>query len=244
MWREEMLKGLVVFRPAEVPPGLLVAFSGRGEAPAAEISPTAYLARRFTSLLGLPQLPIVRATQVHGVRAARIRGAPPAGEVVDAGECDVLATDAPGVGLIVQTADCVPIGLAGKRVVAAVHAGWRGSAQNAAASAIEALKELGEDPAAIRVWLGPSIGRCCYEVGGEVAARFAGDFLGPSRDGRFRLDLAAVNRAQLAAAGVRAENISAHSACTFCGGERFASFRRDGERAGRMIGLIARFARA
>ena len=158
----------------------------------------------------------------------------------DAGECDILATDLPGVALVVQTADCVPIVLAGVRSVAAVHAGWRGSARNAAAAGVAALGELGEAASSLRAFLGPAIGACCYEVGGEVAAQFAGEFLRRSCEGRFRLDLSAVNRAQLEAAGVPRANISAHPSCTRCGGERFASYRRDGAAAGRMITLIAR----
>jgi len=121
-----------------------------------------------------------------------------------------------------------------------VHAGWRGSAGNAPSAGIAALAELGENPSTLRAWLGPSIGACCYEVGGEVAAQFAGEFARRLCNGRFVLDLAAVNRAQLVAAGLPVGNISAHSACTRCGGEKFASYRRDGAAAGRMIALAAR----
>jgi copper oxidase (laccase) domain-containing protein len=77
-------------------------------------------------------------------------------------------------------------------------------------------------------------------VGGEVAAQFAGELVRGCCGGGFLLDLRAANRAQLEAAGVPAENISVHPACTKCGGERFASYRRDGPRAGRMIALVAR----
>jgi copper oxidase (laccase) domain-containing protein len=81
---------------------------------------------------------------------------------------------------------------------------------------------------------------CCYEVGGEVAARFAGDFVRRGCGGSFTLDLPAVNRAQLEEAGVESGAIAIHPVCTKCGGERYASYRRDGGRAGRMIALIAR----
>ena len=239
-WVEEQKVGGWVFRPADPPPGLLVAFSGRGEGPKDESSPTAFLARRFACSLGTGELPIVRSTQVHGSRAVIVREPPSRGEVLDAGECDILATDLSGVAVVVQTADCVPIVLAGTRSAAVVHAGWRGSARNAAGAGVAALAELGESPFSVRAFLGPSIGACCYEVGNEVAAQFAGEFTKRSRDGRFRLDLAAVNRAQLVAAGIPPENISAHPACTKCGGARFASYRRDGAAAGRMIALAAR----
>jgi hypothetical protein len=178
--------------------------------------------------------------QVHGVAAAAIRDDAPPGESRDAGECDVLATDRVGAALVVQTADCVPILLHAPAVIGAAHAGWRGSAQNVAGAAVAALRDLGAQPRLTRAWLGPSIGPCCYEVGGEVAAQFAGDFVRAGCGGGFRLDLRGVNVAQLTAAGIPPASIWVHPACTKCGGDRFASYRRDGARSGRMIALIAR----
>ncbi|HKA37243.1 MAG TPA: polyphenol oxidase family protein [Thermoanaerobaculia bacterium] len=230
----------IPWRPSGAPPGLLVAFSSRGVAPPGTASPTEYLARRFAESLSLPDVPIVRATQVHGRTAVEIAEAPTRGSVRDAGECDILATALPGVALVVQTADCVPMVLAGDRAIAVVHAGWRGSAKNAAAAGVDALGRLGEEPARLRAFLGPSIGACCYEVGGEVAAQFAGEFARHSCGGRFHLDIAAVNRAQLESAGVPPSAIASHSSCTMCGGDGYASYRRDGAAAGRMIALALR----
>ena len=239
-WVEETKDGVPLFRPVGTSAGLLVAFSGRGASPESEASPTSFLGRRFAAALGMDGIPLVRATQAHGNRAVEIREKPAESEVRDAGECDALATDLTGVGLIVQTADCVPIVLAGHQAVGIVHAGWRGSAKNAAAAGLAALIGLGERPEDVRTWLGPSIGACCYEVGREVAAQFAGELVRGRCGGGFLLDLRAANRVQLEAAGVPAENISVHPSCTKCGGERFASYRRDGRRAGRMIALVAR----
>ncbi|HKD11296.1 MAG TPA: peptidoglycan editing factor PgeF [Thermoanaerobaculia bacterium] len=239
-WIESTAGNIAAFEPAVLPAGLTVAFSSRGVAPEGEASPTAFLARRFADAIGLPKIPIVRATQVHGNTAAVIRDPPGAGEVRDAGACDILATTLPGVALVVQTADCVPIVLAGRRVIAVVHAGWRGSAKEAAASGVEALVSLGENPAEVDAWMGPSIRACCYEVGGEVAAQFAGDFVRADCGGKFRLDLMSVNRAQLESSGIASDRIAIHPACTLCGGEKFASFRRDGAKSGRMIALVAR----
>ena len=208
-------------------------------APEGEPSPTSYLARRLAGTLGFGDLPIVRATQVHGRSISRVREAPEPGVVAGAGECDILATSRTGLGLAVQTADCVPILLATPGAAGAAHAGWRGTAQNAAGTAVSALRELGADPGEVAAWIGPSIGSCCYEVGGEVAAQFAGDFLRSACNGRYRLDLKAANVAQLVAAGLSAERIAVHPGCTLCGGEKFASYRRDGAAAGRMIALIA-----
>ena len=164
----------------------------------------------------------------------------PRGQAGDSGECDVLVTDRVGTAVVVQTADCVPILLAAPGAVGAAHAGWRGSARNVAGAAVAALRALGTRPSEISAWLGPSIGPCCYEVGGEVAAQFAGDFIRAGCGGGYRLDLRAVNAAQLVEAGVPRSAISIHPACTRCGGEGYASYRRDGGKAGRMIALIAR----
>jgi polyphenol oxidase len=228
-----------LFTANDLPQGLIAAVSERGAAPPGTASPTEFLARRFAAELGVSDLPLVRGTQVHGRRVVTVEERPAEGETVDAGSCDALVTRLPGVGLVVQTADCVPILLAATDAVGAVHTGWRGAASNVAGAAAEALFAITEDPGSVRAWLGPAIGPCCYEVGGEVASRFAGEFARFS-DERCRLDLPAVVRSQLEEAGVAPGNIAVSESCTRCGGERFASYRRDGERAGRMITLIAR----
>jgi polyphenol oxidase len=241
-WTDEMRGDVRLIVPADVPSGTIVAFSGRGHAPEGEPSPTPLLARRLATVLGQGALPIHWAKQVHGIAASTVRNPAPFGHADNVGECDSLATDRPGVALVIQTADCVPILLAAPGAVGAAHAGWRGSAQNVAASAVAALERLGAAPATLRAWLGPSIGPCCYEVGGEVAAQFAGDFVRAGCSSGYRLDLRAVNVAQLEAEGVPRASISVHPICTKCGGEGFASYRRDGAKAGRMIALVARLA--
>ncbi len=184
------------FRPLDAIDSFIVAVSARGIAPTGTASPTGFLARRFAESLGLGELPIVRATQVHGARVVAMEETPAPGVVVDAGPCDALVTRLPGVGLAIQTA--------------------------------------------ARAWLGPSIGSCCYEVGEEVAGRFPSRFARASGEGKSFLDLAGVVRWQLEEAGIPPENVSAHASCTHCGGDRFASYRRDRERAGRMIALVTR----
>jgi len=239
-WLDETRGGMRVLRPSSTPEGLVVAFSGRGHAPEGEPTPTPFLARRLADALALDGTRIHWAKQVHGVAALTVRADGRAPGEICAGEGDALATDRAGEALVVQTADCVPILLSGVRAVGAAHAGWRGSAKNVAAAAVSALRALGEEPAGLRAWIGPSIGSCCYEVGGEVAAQFAGDCVRAGCGGGYRLDLRAVNVAQLVEAGILLEAIAVHPACTRCGGEGFASWRRDGAKAGRMIALIAR----
>ncbi len=230
-----------VFRPGDVPGDILVAVSVRGTAPPQTPTPTALLARRFAEALGYRDLPIVRATQVHGSRVVVVTEAPKPGEVVDAGECDALVTSLPGVGLVVQTADCVPVILAAANAVGVVHAGWRGAAAGVARVAAEAFLALTRDVDSARAWLGPAIGPCCYEVGEEVAENFAPAHRRPGAGEKPHLDLPSAVRSQLEAAGIRRERIMQPNGCTFCGGDRFASYRRDGTTAGRMIALVARF---
>jgi YfiH family protein len=229
-----------LFIASDPPEGVIAVVSERGTAPPGTTSPTEYLARRFAVDLGLPELPLVRATQVHGNRVVVIDALPAPGETMDAGPCDALVTRLSGVGLVIQTADCVPILLAGEGAIGAVHAGWRGAAAGVVGAAADAFLSLAGNRGSVSAWLGPSIGACCYEVGPEVAGRFPGGFARPSRDGKYILDLAGAVRRHLEDAGIPPANVSGHDGCTMCGGERFASYRRDREKAGRMIALIAR----
>jgi len=157
-------------------------------------------------------------------------------------EGDGLAADRPDCLIGVRTADCLPILIADERrqVVAAVHAGWRGSVAGIGAKAVAFLERtLGSRPVDLRVAIGPGIGPCCFEVGPEVAGRFREVF--PERmdlGGRARIDLVEVNRRHLRRAGVSGERITSASLCTRCEVEWFESFRRDGEASGRMLSAI------
>ncbi len=159
-----------------------------------------------------------------------------------AGEGDALISNRSGVLVGVRTADCAPVLLVDvrRRAVAAIHAGWRGSAGEIARLAVEALRaNYGTDPLDIYAAIGPCIRECCYEVGPDVAQRFARWI--PALDGvelPVKIDLAAVNRRQLESAGVPAGQIYDCGLCTRCLVEDFYSYRRDGARSGRMISAI------
>src|SRR5690606_30830206 len=125
--------------------------------------------------------------------------------------------------------------------VGLVHAGWRGTCQGIAARAVEAMAHaFGTRPQSCEAVLGPSIGPCCYEVGPEVAERFAGWAESPVRvrDGRLHLDLWAANRHLLEAAGVPAANSHTAAMCTRCRSDRFVSYRAAGGQTGRMAAVI------
>lgn len=180
-------------------------------------------------------------TTVQQVHSARILDAcGRKGEQI--GEGDAIISAEPGVAIGIKTADCVPVLLADSenRVVACVHAGWRGTAANIVGVTIDALLSRGCRPADIRVAIGPSIGSCCYEVGEDVARHFSQWPEGIIGNGVPKLDLRAINEAQARDAGVR--QVWKSDECTFCRAERFYSFRREKEQAGRMISFVNRLA--
>jgi YfiH family protein len=167
---------------------------------------------------------------------------PAGGRVGLIGEGDALLEDAPGAVVAVRTADCIPILLIDerRRAVAAVHAGWRGTAAGIAQRALEAMRErFGTDAGDVHAAIGPGIGECCFEVGPEVAAIFGSAVTAVGRNDmgndRVHIDLAAENRRQLLEAGVTGERIYASNLCTKCLSGDFHSFRRDREAAGRLF---------
>jgi len=150
------------------------------------------------------------------------------------GDGDALLENTLGHLVGVKTADCIPILLADEehRSVAAVHAGWRGTTRGVTQHAVRAMQEeFGTRPAKLHAAIGPGIGKCCYEVGADVAAQFGE--IGPCH-----IDLVEANRRQLAEAGVPDPQIYAARLCTKCGADHFHSYRRDKERAGRMLSFI------
>jgi len=188
----------------------------------------------------------VSVLQVHGERIWRVKEAKKhhGWETLDRSiEADGLVTDIPGVVLTILTADCVPILCydPGRKVIAAVHAGWKGSRLGIAAKAVRTMtEEYGSDPGEIRVAIGPSIGGCCYEVGSDVAAHFmeVEEAIRPGRDDRFFLDLKTVNRRQILEAGVLPEHIETSPICTACERERFFSYRAEEGCDGRFMSCI------
>ncbi|HTS64814.1 MAG TPA: peptidoglycan editing factor PgeF [Candidatus Acidoferrales bacterium] len=150
------------------------------------------------------------------------------------GRADAILENTPGSVIAVKTADCLPILLADERMhaVAAVHAGWRGTAAGIVRAAVEQMKtRFGTRPQDLHAAIGPGIGACCYEVGPEVMAQFGGQ-------GRGHLDLETENRRQLEESGVTLGRIYASHLCTMCDAERFHSYRRDREAAGRLYSFI------
>ncbi len=177
-----------------------------------------------------PPAETAKLHQAHGAAVVRV-DAPG-----HCGDGDALVTGQPGLWLEIRTADCVPLLIADPvlRVVAAVHAGWRGTEARIVEATVAALaREWGSRPGDLRVAIGPSIGGCCFEVGEDVAAHFVGHITRTAP--RPCVDLVSANREQLAAAGVT--SIDALGLCTVCEPDRFHSFRRD-KGTGRMVAAI------
>lgn len=161
-------------------------------------------------------------------------------------EGDALITDEIGRCVGVRTADCVPILLLDSRnhAVAAVHAGWRGTAAEVVKHAIEKMAaDFASSPADIYAAMGPSIRDCCYEVGADVADHFADLFpeWGPT-SGRRKLNLPEANRRQMESAGVAGDHIFDCGLCTTCQPAQFFSYRREPENPSRMVAAICRLA--
>ncbi len=150
-------------------------------------------------------------------------------------EADGLVTRTPELALMVFSADCVPILLEGPGVVAAVHAGWRGTVKGIAPKAV---REMGCDPASVRAWIGPAIGPCCYQVGEEVRQAMAA-CLGDEAEDFFsgdRVDLKGFNRRLLENCGVK--EISVSPVCTMCSHDSYWSHRYTKGERGVQAGVI------
>lgn len=189
---------------------------------------------RLAQWLALPSPPRW-LNQVHGTRVCRFDAALPEAEP----EADAASTGVPGVVLAILTADCLPVVFAARdgREIAVAHAGWRGLAAGVLEATVAAMAT---PPAQLLAWLGPAAGPRAYEIGAEVRAAFlahdaaAVTAFTPTRPGHWRVDLYALARQRLAAAGVGA--VHGGGFCTLEEPDRFFSHRRDG-RSGRMATL-------
>lgn len=192
--------------------------------------------------LGLPRITILTAKQVHGDTVLKVLHA----SAKQAGVGDGLMTDVPDLCVGVVAADCVPLLFVepARKIAAAVHAGWRGTAAGIAPRAVTLMCETyGIDPAALHVAMGPSIGPCCYEVGPEVEAQIGANWSKElthawKPDGaKGRLDLRAVNEAQLLGAGIPRSHIQKIGPCTACNVDTYFSYRKEG-RSGHQLSFI------
>jgi len=187
----------------------------------------------------------VVANQTHSdhitvIKKREIRGWEGLDDAVE--DCDALITNLPDVILTILTADCVPILLydPSKRVVAAVHAGWRGTKARIAAKTIQTMeKSFGSDPSDIIAGVAPAIGKCCYEVGDDVASHFGDNAEEMEQNGeKFMLDLPMINKKQMLEAGIAEDHIEMSDICTACETSQFFSYRKEKGCSGRFMSMI------
>lgn len=214
--------------------------------------------RRAARALGVRERALHYLSQVHGTEAQVLTPTDDPDEVVRR-VGDITVSSSPGVACGVRSADCVPVLLADRVTgsVAAVHSGWKGTLARASVIGVERLRAIIDGRSDIIAAIGPCISVCCFEVGDDVASLLCqASSAGASalshgratesarrRTGRVeptpRIDLRKIVRAQLIECGIAEESIEDVEGCTVCSPELFHSYRRDGERSGRMLSAIA-----
>lgn len=198
--------------------------------------------------LGISDNDLLTARQVHSANVAVIDHGILQSDANDRKErlygFDALVTNIPGVAVGVFTADCVPMLFADMRagVVAAAHAGWKGTAYHIATATVDEMLHLGASVEDIQVIFGPSICQSCFEVGDEVVDMFErhglpiGEIIERNHTtGKAHIDLVGANTYLLLEKGIRALNICDPGLCTKCNHEKFFSARRLGINSGRQL---------
>ncbi len=167
----------------------------------------------------------------------------------DYNDVDGLITNCKGITLVTQFADCVPLLFYDpeKQVIATSHAGWRGTVQEIGRKTVEKMAEVfGCNPKNILAAIGPSIGKCCYEVDDPVVDGFKplsyipkDDILTAKANGKYMLDLQTANRLILEHAGIPNGNICVSDLCTCCNSHYFHSHRATNGSRGNLAAVIA-----
>ena len=241
-----MIKPLIsdIFDPSAVTAGFTTREGGVSRAPYDSLNlgmstgdcadNVTYNRRLICEYAGIPESNAAIMKQVHGASVT----------VVNKGglysQIDGLITSTESIMLCVQVADCVPLLLFDpvKKIVAALHCGWRPLIGGIIDTAIEMMKQrFGSISRNVLAMYGPGAGLCCYEVGGEIAVHFDKSSVF-QRNGSFYADIPAEIVKHLTHAGLMTENIHGFNLCTICHPDQFFSYRRDGKDTGRMMGFI------
>jgi polyphenol oxidase len=195
---------------------------------------------RFLAAVGMTGWPLQKLKQFHSNIVHDLRDTMAASQPIDG---DGAVTAISGSALGIQTADCVPILIADRkaRAVAAVHAGWRGTSGRIVEIAVKQIVDVYAVPAQdLIAVIGPHNAVCCYEVGEEVveAVNDPDAIVRKAEWKRPHLNQALANRKQLIQAGIPEEQIVLSNLCTQCRADLFYSYRREGERTGRLLSVI------
>jgi len=181
----------------------------------------------------MPDISLSMGKQVHGTHIA-ITDQP---EICD--DTDGVITDKSGLAVAVLVADCAAVLLADRvnKIVAAVHAGWRGAVGGILPKAVDKMIKLGAEPDLIDGFVSPCISKSMFEVGEEVASRFPDRFVNRSHV-KPHVDLSGFVRSDLVKCGINPESIHIDERCTMQHPDDLHSFRRDGQESGRMMAAI------
>lgn len=232
--------------------GLGAADGNVGYSPPRDIEDAWAMRQAWAAAAAIRAETLVVGRQVHGNDVLMAdashagRGARPGSEPI--GFADALVASEPGVALMTLHADCLPILLYDpvRRVVASIHAGWRGTVLNVAGETVRAMmSHYGVVPDDLIAYLGPAICRSCYEVGDDVrdawsARPEAASVRAIVRDGdRQCFDLAGTNEQLLKLSGVPERSIEHSGICTKCQGDTWFSHRGQGPNTGRFGAMIA-----
>lgn len=192
--------------------------------------------RRFFQSIGAPPDQLAESHQVHGKEVYHAQ-APIRTEGYDA-----LITRTPGLILGVSVADCCPVLVYDpqQQAVAAIHAGWRGTAQEIVKHTLARMEaEFGTQPSHCHAYIGTCISQAHYEVDGKVADQFAEAYkTARATPGKWLLDIKAANQGQLTEMGLATENITVSPHCTWADNDRFFSHRKEKGQTGRMMAVI------
>lgn len=206
--------------------------------------------RRFFAAIGADGKRIATTNQVHGGMVRCVTTADVKADPYDRPgyEADGLMTDLPGVALVVYSADCIPILFYDpvRRVIAAVHAGWRGTAAGIASTAVERMVDVygcrSED---ILAAIGPGIGPDCFETHEDVPNAMTAALstavlhhIKIKENGKFAVDLKNINAMRLEQAGLDLDHIAVSHMCTSCNPDKFWSHRKLGTSRGSMAAAI------
>ena len=206
--------------------------------------------RRLGAAVGFDASRAVGCRQIHSdlVRVAREEDAGKLRWDERPYDADALITNVPNLPLFAYGTDCCMITVYDptSRSIAAIHAGWRGTASGIVLKALVTMMSLyGADPYTMRAAIGPAIGKCCFETDGDVPEAMRASALGPEaepylerRGPKYHVDLAGLNRQWLLHAGVAPEHIDICGLCTACRPDLFWSHRKMGEARGAQVAVI------
>lgn len=193
--------------------------------------------RRFCSAIGADDEHLVMTTQVHGTLIRPVTFADVETDSYDRWEheCDGLITNLPGLALTVFSADCIPVLFYDpiQRVIAAVHAGWRGTAADIAGKAVQMMKsDYHCNPDDILAAIGPGISSCHFETHSDVPdamtaalGELSAPYITALESGKFQVDLKGINATLLRRRGLRDDHIDISTDCTACLGDKYWSHR-------------------